>query len=88
MNSTLRNILVAKGVDVKAEYSGTVTEWIGGADNQAELITEEVVAYAGTDMGMYMQVYYLVSNMQDEWVIDDMKIIEREEKKEQSYSRY
>ena len=80
MNSTLRNILVAKGVDVKAEYSGTVTEWIGGADNQAELITEEVVAYAGTDKGMYMQVYYLVSNMQDEWVIDDMKIIEREEK--------
>lgn len=81
MNSLLRNILTKKGTDVDATYNGVVTEWIGGADNQAEVMTEEVVLYGKKgNKGQYMQVYYLMSKMNDTWVIDDMKIIQSEEK--------
>lgn len=81
MNSLLRNILTKQGTDVESTYKGTVTQWVGGADNQAELMTEEVVLYGKKgNKGQYMQVYYLVSKMNDTWVIDDMKIIESEEK--------
>lgn len=81
LNSTVRNILVKKGSDVDANYTGAITEWIGGADNQAEFITEEVVSYDKRNSdGHYMQVYYLVSNMGGKWVIDDMKIISEEDK--------
>lgn len=81
MNSLLRNILTKKGTDVDATYNGVVTEWIGGADNQAEVMTEEVVSYGKKgNKGQYMQVYYLMSKMNDTWVIDDMKIIQSEEK--------
>lgn len=80
INSTVREMLTKKGIDVQAEYKGVITEWIGGAENQAEFTTEEVIEYKGQNSGVYMQVYYLVSNMNDVWVIDDMKIIESEEK--------
>ena len=80
MNSTIRELLVKQGVNTAATYAGVITEWIGGASNQAEFTTEEVVTYKGKSTGRYMQVYYLVSNMNDKWVIDDMKIVEAEDK--------
>lgn len=80
MNATLRELLVRQGVDTKATYNGVITEWIGGANNQAELITEEIIEYKGKNKGHYLQTYYLVSNINGDWVIDDMKIIESEDK--------
>ena len=53
-----------------------MTEWIGGADNQVELITEEIIIYEGQDTAQYMQMYYLVSNLNNKWVIDEMKALE------------
>lgn len=76
MNSTLRNKLTKMGTNVSAVYSGTVTEWIGGYKNQAEFTTEELITYAGMNEGHYMQVYYLVSKMNDVWVIDERTIID------------
>ena len=80
MNSTLRNILVKYGTNVSSTYSGIVTEWVGGSDNQVEFTTEEVVVYEGTGIGNYMEVYYLMSRLTGEWKIDDMKIMSQEEK--------
>lgn len=76
MNSQLRNVLVKYGTNTSSLYTGTVTEWIGGYTNQAEFTTEELVTYAGTGEGHYMQVYYLVSKMNDTWVIDERTIID------------
>lgn len=76
MNSQLRNILIKYGTNTSSLYTGTVTEWIGGYTNQAEFTTEELVTYAGTGEGHYMQVYYLVSKMNDTWVIDERTIID------------
>ena len=76
MNSQLRNTLIKYGVNTSSLYTGTVTEWIGGYVNQAEFTTEELVTYTGTGEGQYMQVYYLVSKMNDNWVIDERKIID------------
>lgn len=72
--------LVKYGTDVSATYNGAVTTWMGAADRQAELTTEEVITYSGRDNGKYRKVYYLVSRMNDYWVIDEMKILEEEDK--------
>ena len=76
MNSTLRNVLIKYGASVKSVHTGTVTEWIGGYTNQAEFTTEELVSYNGIQDGWYMRVYYLVSKMEDEWVIDERTVID------------
>lgn len=76
MNSTLRNQLLRKGVDVSARYGGVVTEWIGGYEDQAEFTTEELITYEGTGEAYYMQVYYLVSNLNDVWVIDERTVLD------------
>lgn len=76
LNSQLRGWLIKYGVNVDSTYTGTVSEWIGGADNQVELIAEELIEYEGKDSGQYMQTYYLVSNLNDKWVIDEMKMLE------------
>lgn len=76
LNSLIREQLVKHGVDITATYSGLVTEWMGGADRQAEFTTEEIITYNGFGDAYYMQVYYLASNMQDRWVIDEMNILE------------
>lgn len=78
LNATLREILVKEGIDTNSVIKGNVVEWVGGADNQVELISEELVEYIGKNKGIYMQVYYLVSKMHDKWVIDDIKIIDSE----------
>lgn len=80
LNSTIRELLIKNGVDVSANYSGLVTEWVGGANNQAELITEELITYNGMTSATYLKTYYLVSDMSGKWVIDDMKILDNETK--------
>ena len=72
--------LVKYGTDVNATYNGVVTSWMGAADRQAELTTEEVITYSGRNNGKYRKMYYLVSRMNDYWVIDEMKILEEEDK--------
>ena len=78
-NSSLRNALTKYGSNVGAQLTGTITQWIGGTDNQVELTTEEVITYNGRDTGTYYQKYYLVSNMEDSWVIDEMTVLESSE---------
>lgn len=82
-NSSLRDILVKHGVDKQSIYSGTVTEWIGGYEDQAEFTTEELVSYQGSDDGYYMQVYYLVSMENDKWVIAERTVLDEYEVKDQ-----
>jgi hypothetical protein len=77
--SKLENALIKHGTDVTSVYSGTITEWIGGYDNQAEFTTEELITYNGREDAYYMQVYYLVSKLNDKWVIDERTILDEEE---------
>lgn len=86
MNSELRGLLVKNGVNVGATMDGLVTEWIGGAENQVELMTEEVITYQGRDDGVYMITYYLLSNMEDKWVIDERQVIEQQDVSGESLS--
>lgn len=79
INETLRELLVKYGTDVGATYSGVVTDWIGGSDDQAEITTEELINYDGKSTGTYLETYYLVSNVGGKWVIDDMQILKQEE---------
>lgn len=75
MQSEVRGLLTKKGVNVTTIYSGTVTEWMGGYENQAEFTTEELVNYEGKSEAVYMEVYYLVSKMNDVWVIDERTVL-------------
>lgn len=79
LNSQLRNKLVKYGVNTPSTYSGVVTRWIGGYENQAEFTTEELITYSGRGTGEYEQVYYLVSKMSDIWVIDERTVIDERE---------
>lgn len=76
LNSQLRGWLIKYGTNSKSEYIGTVSQWIGGADNQVEFFTNELIDYTGKDQGLFMQNYYLVSDYEDKWVIDEMKVVE------------
>ena len=76
--SSLADLLGKYGTDVKSVYAGTVTEWIGGYDNQAEFTTEELVYFPAKKTGYYMQVYYLVSVNNDVWVIDERTVMNEE----------
>ena len=78
INSKLRSLLVREGVATQASMYGTVTEWIGGTENQVELTTEELIVYEGKNLGTYLKCYYLVSCMEDTWVIDELQILEEE----------
>lgn len=79
LNSNIRKVLVKYGTSTSAEMNGIVTEWIGGSENQVEFTTEEVVTYQGHADGVYMQCYYLMSNLEGTWVIDDIQILEQTE---------
>lgn len=79
ITSKLVNIMNKFGSDKQIMYNGTVSEWIGGYENQAEFTTEELVTYEGTDKAYYMNVYYLVSCLNDEWVIDERTIMDEYE---------
>lgn len=78
-NSALRDKMTQYGIGVPSTIYGNITDWIGGSTNQVEFTTEEVIKYDGFSTGTYMQVYYLISCMNDKWVIDDMKVISFEE---------
>ena len=55
-------------------YSGAITEWVGGNDTQVELQTEEIWVWnSGT--AEYQTVYYLLSNMENKWVIDQRTVL-------------
>lgn len=74
--SQVRNYLDKYGTNVPVVYSGTVTQWLGGYNNQVEFTTEELVTYSGKSDAKYMTVYYLVSNMNDAWVIDERTVLD------------
>lgn len=76
MNSELRNRLTKYGTNTSSTHTGNITEFIGGWDNQVEFTTEELITYAGRDEGYYMSVYYLVSRMNDIWVIDERTVMD------------
>lgn len=76
--SETQNLLIKHGSKVTSEYVGTITEWMGGNEVQAEFTTEELITYDGKGDAVYMQVYYLVSCMNDVWVIDERTILEQE----------
>lgn len=75
-NSSLRDRLTKYGANVKSSMYGTVTEWIGGTENQIEFTTEELITFKGKSDSIKLNVYYLVSCMEDVWVIDEMTILE------------
>lgn len=55
-------------------YVGSITEWIGGTENQVEIQTEELWVWkSGT--AEYQSVYYLMSHMEDQWVIDQRTVL-------------
>ena len=64
-----------KAVNVTIKF----TEWLGGYNDQVEFETEELYTYDGTDKGMFVRNYYLVSHYGKEWVIDDIVPIEEKE---------
>lgn len=75
LNSRLRNDLTREGADRKSVYNGNITEWMGGNDKQIEFIAEEIIEYNGKEKVLHLKNYYLVSNYEDKWVIDDIKNI-------------
>ena len=80
INNNIRKLLVKYGTTTSAQMNGKITSWIGGStnQNQVEFTTEEVIQYQGRSSGMYMKCYYLMSCIEDTWVIDDIQIIESE----------
>lgn len=87
LNSKFRQLLVKHGVNVESTYNGIITEWIGGNENQAEFMTEEIIDYGKKYAARYLQTYYLVSNHNGKWVIDDIKIVESVDKSSDELSQ-
>lgn len=66
----------SKGTSNQVTYKGKVYEWIGGYQNQAEFMAEELIKYEGTDEGYYMDVYYLVSYDDAKWSIIERSVVD------------
>ena len=64
------------GSNKKVNVALKFTEWLGGYNDQVEFETEELYTYDGTDKGVYVKNYYLVSHYGKDWVIDDIVPIE------------
>lgn len=64
------------GKNTETKMSGFVTEWMGGTENQAEFVTQELIKYEGKDRGLYLKNYYLVSNYNGNYVVDEMRVLE------------
>lgn len=88
INSGLRSRLIKYGTNVGAQLNGTVYSWIGGTEKQVEFLTEELITYTGRDDGLYMNCYYMASNMEGKWVIDDLQVIEEQEVKGDELKTY
>lgn len=83
--SKLQSRLIKYGQNVKANMTGQIYEFVGGTDKQIEFFTEEFIRYVGRDEGYYTKNYYLISCMEDKWVIDDIKCIEEHEVKDTEF---
>lgn len=71
--SDLIDLANDKGADAKLEYIIKPSEWISGNENQVEVTTKEVMIYNdGEDGATYIENYYLLSNYNNKWVIDDV----------------
>lgn len=64
------------GNDYPASMTARITDWLGGYNDQVELLTEELYGYDKLNRGLYIQNYYLISHYGTEWVIDDIVPIE------------
>ena len=79
LSNKARNLLKKYGNDVKSQYSGKVKEWMGGSENQAELILTETIDYGEEYSPLVMEVYYLMYKGDSGWVIAEYKILESNE---------
>ena len=61
------------GDNIGTLYSGFVSNWLGGTETQAEFITQELIEYPDKKVGLYLNVYYLASNYDNTFKIDEMK---------------
>lgn len=77
--SQLQSDLIDKGINVRGTMYGTVINWIGAYADQAEFVTDEMIVYEGQNEAKYFRVYYLVSNFNDKWVIDERRILDEED---------
>lgn len=75
----LQKWLTLYGASVPTTYIGTVTEFIGGTEEQVELISNEMMVYEGKNFGIVMDVYYLMSKFEDKWVIDEKTVLTSKE---------
>lgn len=57
-----------------SNYVGSITEWIGGTETQVEIQTEELWTW-NTGTAEYQTVYYLLSHMGDQWVLDQRTVL-------------
>ena len=67
------------GNEVTWKIRSSVIDWVGGTDSQVELISQELITYAGTDYSQLVTSYYVLSKFENEWSIDDMRVIESTE---------
>lgn len=77
--SQLQSDLIDKGLNVRGTMYGTVINWIGAYADQAEFVADEMIVYEGQNEAKYFRVYYLVSNFNDKWVIDERRILDEED---------
>lgn len=56
-------------------YVGSITEWIGGTSTQVEIQTEELWVWGDAGTAEYQNVYYLLSHMEDQWVLDQRTVL-------------
>lgn len=74
--ASIEGKLTNQGIDTQATYKGKVYEWIGGYQNQAEFVAQELITYEGTNKGHYMDVYYLVNYDDAKWSIVERSVID------------
>lgn len=70
-----------------SDYVGAITEWIGGTDNQVEIQTEELWNWKA-GVAEYQSVYYLLSNMNGNWVIDQRTVLSSQQVEQASIESY
>lgn len=61
------------------QIRSSVMDWVGGTDSQVELISHELITYEGTDYSQLIKNYYVLSKFENEWSIDDVRVIETTE---------
>lgn len=64
------------GNTVTWKIRSSVIDWIGGTDSQVEFLSQELITYAGTEYSQLVTSYYVLSKFENEWSIDDMRVME------------